>query len=507
MRAEPPLTIAAGAAAAVALTAVAAWARYRVLSAYPGPVGVDGYWYAVQLRSLLEDGRTADPTLPAALWFLLPFAGLLGPVAGAKLGAAIGVSLHALTAFALGRVLARSTAAGLVAAALVATSPGSIYLATEFVKQGIGLAVVAGFLAALAAAHQRPSGPNRVIPGEEVSGREGTVRGGRGRIALAAATGAAAALTHKLAFAIALAALGAVLVAEVRRRAERRWLAALVALGLVAAGFLTVTRSRWLGMFGGEGDLSLPALRFPSGVALRFGHEAALAAAVALALIGIEVARRRRGTGPLDGSPVGWTLVGLALVTALPWLAVDDPDGIGFRLRISAHLALAPLAGLLLAAFVRERRHRAIAALAVAVAIVAVRPLAREEGVVRPNPALVAAAARVAADLPPDAEIVAPDRSVAFLLTWQTRRPARTRPGDGALGARTWRVVPAAWLDAESAAALPPGPLVAVPESTWRATLARLTPTARRRWDEWDRTGSLSPPRRSRYDGFFGEEP
>lgn len=476
------------AVAVAGLVGAAAWARLGVLSAYPEPVGVDGYWYAVQLRSLLEEGRTADPALPAALWFLAPFAAALGPIDGLKLGAAIGVSLHVLTAFALGRALARSSAAGLVAAAVVATSPGSIYLTTEFVKQGIALTLLSGFLAALVAARERPS---------------------RGRIALAAAAGVAAALSHKLSFAIALAALGAVLVAEVRRRpAERRWLAALGVSSLAAAGFLAATRARWLGLVSGEAELSLPALRFPSGVALRFGHEAALAAAVAVALVGLELARRRRGSaGPLAGSPIGWTLVGLALATALPWLAVDDPDGIGYRLRISAHLALAPLAGLLLAALLRDGRHRAVGAVAVAVALIAMRPLAREEGVVRPNPALVTAAARVAADLPPDAEIVTPDRSVAFLLTWQTRRPARTRPDDGALGARTWRVVPAAWLDAESAAALPPGPLVAVPESTWRAMLARLTPAARRRWDEWDRTGQLPPPRRSRYDGFFGEEP
>jgi hypothetical protein len=475
------------ACALAGLVGAAAWARLGVLSAWPEPVGVDGYWYAVQLRSLLEQGRTADSTLPAALWFLAPFAAALGPIGGLKLGAAIGVSLHALTAFALGRALARSSAAGLVAAAVVATSPGSIYLTTEFVKQGIALTLLAGFLAALVLARERPSG---------------------GRIAIAAVAGVAVALSHKLALAIALAALGAVLVAEVRRRpAKRRWLAALVGLGLAAAGFLAATRARWLGVFGSEAELSLPALRFPSGVALRFGHEAALAAAVAVLLIGLELARRRRGSGPLEGSPVGWTLVGLALAIALPWLAVDDPDGIGLRLRVSAHLALAPLAGLLLAALLEDGRHRAVGAIAVAVALVAMRPLAREEGVVRPNPALVAAAARVAADLPPDADLVTPDRQVAFLLTWQSRRPARTRPGDGAIGARTWRVLPRAWLDGETAAALPPGVLVALSEPAWQRALAGLSPAARRRWEQWDQSGSLPPPRRSRYHGFFGEEP
>ncbi|HEU5056836.1 MAG TPA: hypothetical protein VFU21_09945, partial [Kofleriaceae bacterium] len=308
---------------------------------------------------------------------------------------------------------------------------------------------------------------------------------------------------------IALAAIAAVIAAELGRRpagARRGWLLALAALAAVGAVFLVATRSRWLGVIAWEAELSLPALRYPSGVALRFGHEAAAGGAVALLLVAIHMARRGK-PGPLEGSPVGWMLVGLALFTALPWLAIGDPDGIGFRLRISAHLALAPLAGLLLAALIDDRRRAAVAAAAIAALLLAVRPLAREEGVVRPNPALVAAAVRVAAGLPADAELVTPDRQVAFLLTWQSRRPARTRPRDGALGAHTWRVLPAAWLDAESAAALPAGDLVAVPEASWQAMLARLGPAARRRWDEWDRSGALSPPRRRRYDGFFGEEP
>src|SRR5688500_5114412 len=155
MRLGTVWVIAVGVAVA-ALAGAAAWARLGVLAAYPEPVGIDGYWYTTQLRALLEHGRTADPTLPVALWFLAPFAAALGPVDGLKLGAAVGVSLHVVTAFALGRALARSCAAGLVAAAVVATSPGSIYLAGEFVKQGIALALVAGFLAALIAARERP---------------------------------------------------------------------------------------------------------------------------------------------------------------------------------------------------------------------------------------------------------------------------------------------------------------------------------------------------------------
>jgi len=491
MKPEPGWSVVAAVAGAAVLGAIAATARHRILAAYTEPVGVDGYWYAVQLRSLLASGQPAEPTLPVALWFLAPFAAAMGPVSGIKLGAAIGVSLHVLTGFALGRVLARSTAAGMVAAAVVATSPSSIYLTTEFVKQGIALAALAGFLAALAWAAHRP---------------------GRGRIALAAASGVVAALAHKLAFAVALAAVAAVAIDRLRRSGSgSRWTRiALVAVAGAGALFLAATRDRWIGAVGADPDLSLPALRFPSGVALRFGHEVAAGAVVALAVIALHIQRLRRGAAGIL-SPVGWTLAALALFTALPWLAVGDPDGIGFRLRISAHLALAPLGGLLLVQLVREPRAALVAAAIVTAALLALRPLAREEGVVRATPFLVAAARDAAAELPAGAEIVTPDRQIAFLLTWESGLPARTRPCDGALGAATWRVLPDAWLDPEAARALSAEPNASgfhlVREGRYRAMLARLSPAARRRWDDWERCEELSPAPRSDYDAFLPEAP
>jgi hypothetical protein len=469
----------AGWAAALVLVAAAVHARLGVLQAYPEPVGVDGYWYAVQIRSLLEEGTTYYPSLPGSLWFLLPFAAGGGVVEGIKLGAAVGASLQALAAFALGRRLARSTAAGVVAAAVVATSPASIYLTTEFVKQGIALAALAGFLAALAAAWDQPT---------------------RGRIALACVAGLAAGLSHKLAFAIGLGAAGAVALAAWRRRGgSLRWPVVAV---LVGAGFLIVTRARWAGMLSTSPELSLPAIRFPSGAALHFGHEPAAAAVVALAL----VALRR----PL--SPVAWALIGTALLVAVPWLDVSDPEGIGLRLRLAAHLALAPLLGLLLVALVRSPARANLVACAVLVGLVLARPRASEQGVVRVNRSLVEAARGSARVLPPDSELVVPSRQLAFLLTWESRRPARTRPRDGTLGPRTVRVVPAALLDREDRAAIAglPGardlhPLLVMPESTYRAFLARLSPAARSRWDRWDRSGELPRPRASEYSRMFEE--
>src|SRR6185503_9698143 len=130
-----------------------------------------------------------------------------------------------------------------------------------------------------------------------------------------------------LAFAVALAVVAAVALDQLRRpgvRQRRGIRVALVVVAAAAALFLAATRAKWIDMVGADVDFSLPALRFPSGVSLRFGREVAAGAAVALAVIALHIHRRRRGAAGIL-SPVGWTLVALGLFTALPWLAVGDP--------------------------------------------------------------------------------------------------------------------------------------------------------------------------------------
>ena len=70
-----------------------------------------------QLRALLEDGGLAYPASPLVFWLMAPLAAWLGPLAGAKLGAAALGALVAVPAFGLGRRLG-GRSAGLVAAAL-----------------------------------------------------------------------------------------------------------------------------------------------------------------------------------------------------------------------------------------------------------------------------------------------------------------------------------------------------------------------------------------------------
>jgi len=132
------------AAIAAALVALVAWSfrqRWAMLAATPFPTGIDGYFYPIQLRSLLEHGALQYPASPLTFWFMAPFAAATDPITGAKLGAAIGGALIALPAYGVGARLGGHRGAGLVAASYATLSTGSAYLSIEFVKNGLGLTV------------------------------------------------------------------------------------------------------------------------------------------------------------------------------------------------------------------------------------------------------------------------------------------------------------------------------------------------------------------------------
>src|ERR1700733_15835615 len=128
-------------AALVALVGWSFWQRWMVLSSSPFPIGVDGYFYPIQVRSLLEHGVLQYPASPLTLWWMTPFAAATDPIIGAKLGAALGGALVAIPAFLVGARLGNGRAPGLLAAVIAVGSAGSAYLTIEFVKQGIGLTV------------------------------------------------------------------------------------------------------------------------------------------------------------------------------------------------------------------------------------------------------------------------------------------------------------------------------------------------------------------------------
>ncbi|HSK00552.1 MAG TPA: hypothetical protein VK932_04900, partial [Kofleriaceae bacterium] len=70
---------AAVAAALAALVAASFHERWELLAASPFPVGVDGYYYPIQLRALLETGWLQYPAAPVAFLLMAPLAAATDP--------------------------------------------------------------------------------------------------------------------------------------------------------------------------------------------------------------------------------------------------------------------------------------------------------------------------------------------------------------------------------------------------------------------------------------------
>jgi hypothetical protein len=476
---------------ALALAAIVAYSfvlRWRILDATPFPTGIDGYFYPVQLRSLLAHGHLVYPASPLAFWFMAPFAALTDPIVGAKLGAALGGALIALPAYAIGARLGRGWGAGLLAAALATFSAGSTYLTVEYVKNGIGLTVALAALWLALRAIDRPT---------------------RRRILVAIAGVIAAILAHKMAAAIVVAigvpAAFSAAIARGKLRGRRliyamlggiAALLALLILGLVAPRRLLSTDDLRLlqGLFTDSPDWSMPAFSVPH-YGLDMGHEALTGAILA---IGAAVAIAWRGH---PSRTVAWAFVALALLIAIPYLAVDDPQGLAFRLRLVAFIPRAMCAAIICGAIPFAHRELTYAMLAGVIAIAAPRD-DQVPGEILTHPALVTSA--LALHIPDGGLAIVPERHIAFMIAWYANAPVALHP-DGIDHDKRWRVLPGSFVELGSpldqalmtARATPgviapigvhprhPNGMVLVAESTWDWVLAQLPPPARAHFGAW----------------------
>ncbi|MGE0549021.1 MAG: glycosyltransferase family 39 protein [Kofleriaceae bacterium] len=491
------------AGALIGVVAWSCWQRWVVLTESPFPVGIDGYFYPIQLRSLLENGSLVYPSSPLALWLMAPLAAITDPITGAKLGAAIGGASIALPMYAVGARLGRHRGAGLIAAALATTSAGSMYLTFEYVKNGIGLTIAVTALWLVLRA----------------------LEGGRRRAVIAVIGIVAAVLTHKMAGGLVLVIAGPAVVSTLVAHPGRARSHALVAIGaaiVVAAiaGLALPTR------FLSPSDLALfdgllqpiarwtaPALVLPN-TTLAMGYEAAIGGVLAMI-----VAVHWIIAGPMAASPgdraATIAIVALSVVTALPWLGVDDPQGLGFRVRIAAFVPMALCAALVSRIVVeavtrlwarRSSMHAAPAGalVVIALAIVAGMPARRTDGRITAHPALVTACEALAGRVPPGDTVIVPERHIAFMAAWYARVSVQLRP-DSVPHARRWRLVSLWFIRAGSAldAALlaareqptliapvglhprHPNGLVLVAEPTWDWIVAQLPTGEQRRLAAW----------------------
>jgi hypothetical protein len=561
---------AAVAAAVVALAAWSAWQRWQLLAVSPFPLGVDGYFYPIQLRSLLERGQLAYPASPLAFYLMAPFAALTDPISGAKLAAAILGAAIAGPAYAVGAHLGGSRGAGLVAAVLATTSVGSSYLTIEFVKNGIGLTVA---LTALWLALRATDRPTRL------------------RIAAAIAGLLAAYATHKMAAAIVLVVAVPAALASAAARGALRGRRLLIAIGAVTGAvivalslgalfpqrFLSTDDTRLLrDLVSSTPHWTAPALVFSSGE-LALGRDALLGIVLALSAAVALVLRTRRAraaatdpnpaitdprpaatdprsattdprsattdprsattdpssattaprsaatdprraaserSGPPDEraavlpaaiKAAAWTILLLTIAIGLPFLAVTDRQGLGFRLRIAAFVPAALTAAIAIRAVLPRalRRDRILAAVALALAVLR-QPGTRLEGSVITHPALVAATRALDGHVPADTTLIVPERHIAFMVAWYTGAPIAIRPERIPKTQRA-RLLPLHFIRADSALdrallaaraepslAPPvgfhprhPNGLVLVPEPTWDWILTRLPAKERARFTAW----------------------
>ena len=492
------LQLAAVAAALVALAAFVAWRRYQQLAESPFPLGIDGYFYPIQLRAILETGFIDSPAPPLAFYLMAPFAWWTDPIVGAKLGAAWWCAAAVFPAYGIAHRLSGYRTTGLVAAAFIGLCHGGFYLNVEFVKNGVGITAALTLVWLLLRALDQPS---------------------RARFAWCAVGLLTAWLTHKIAAPLALIVTLPAMIITVRSRSNLSRNALLIgAIGSAAVAALAL-RAGWSELrilFTSHARWDLPALALPRHP-LMLGHEPWAGAIAALAFVGVAIALWRSPTlrARLVYQPtlehrvrVATTLAfaGLALVIALPWLTVDNPQGLAFRLRIIAFVPLAMVSSVLLSLLVQAINARAVPATAAAVmvAIVWWSPARINDGVVYAHPAMVAAVQGLVDEVPTNAFVIVPERHIAFMTAWYTRARVRLRPESAPVNNR-YRLITLSFINAGSALEhtidraraeptltpplgvhpLHPNGLVFIEEATWQWILAELPPNLRARPAAW----------------------
>lgn len=123
------------------------------------PLGTDGYYYVVQVQSLVSQGNLHVPDASWVHAWLAAVAGLVGaPVLGVKIGAALLAAACVPAAWLLGRRLGSGVVGAWILAGWVAASPTLTHLAGDFPKN-LGIAAPWLLLVALIArGWGRPAG-------------------------------------------------------------------------------------------------------------------------------------------------------------------------------------------------------------------------------------------------------------------------------------------------------------------------------------------------------------
>lgn len=148
-----------GLAALLILMTVVSWHDLAFLLQYPVAVGLDGYYYVLQVDELLKHGRFYYPTTtPFVLYFLTGIRFLTGDtVLAVKVGSIVLHALLCLGIFALVTSATRSIWLGVLGIALASSSQLHFYMLAEFIKNlgAVTLLLWCGWVALQAARTRR----------------------------------------------------------------------------------------------------------------------------------------------------------------------------------------------------------------------------------------------------------------------------------------------------------------------------------------------------------------
>jgi hypothetical protein len=429
-----------------------AGAFYRcehALAAVSGPAGVDGYYYLLQVRSLLEGQGFVHRDFPLAFAWLALGALVFGLVDGIKIATAAASACAVVPMFFLAHRLTGRTAAGVLAAVCVASSSGLLNLAAGWNKQALGVTLALG-TAAVAAS------------GLDTRGR----RTGALLLLIACALCHATALGLVLVFAAPVW----VLTLPPRRRV------AVLGAGLALAVALVVRVRLLAGLFRGRSCLGEHIV-----AEVGLGFLAALALVIGWFLI-----RRGRAIGEPLGAQA-WLIGPLASALVLPWLRCENDVALAVRLEVMGFVPMA-LAVAVAAAWLVRRLGTPLASAALLLAAAAIAYALPPFWTARPPiaPPPVAECASLLRDVPAEALIIADDRAIAFAIEYETHRSTRvTEPRriDPALTYRLVTGLPDPRAFTEFQRRVPEGLrpprrcrfAVVFEERTWRAYLESLT--------------------------------
>ena len=406
-RRPSPDALALAVLAALVLASLA-W-RLAYLRSIPGLTGFDGYFYAVQARSLLEGGRLAYGAPSLAYLPIAAAVAVAGdPVLGVEIAAALGGALLAIPLYGLGREATGSRPLAIALAALGLRSDVLLFHSLDFLRASWGLIPYAAFLASS-------------IRWARTEGREGRAGVLVGGLAAAACHPAVAGL-------VAVQGLATGALGTGQRRGLR---IPLVAAGLAALAVLPLL-DRLAGGLAGEPRLAVAVALARHGTAYGVTRLVELGVLPLVAVAGLLAL----GTGrvrPRDRGPVLAGVLGLAVLLQPWWDA--GPEGLALRLARIATVPALGLGALLLSSPepAGPAPRRAVGAVLVLLVCVVTRPLAAGIPFAEGRPDYErgrAAVETLGRTLPPGSRVVAP-HGWQFFVTHETGLPAARRPPAG----------------------------------------------------------------------------